>query len=86
MRAILSIATVVLLATTTFQAPFSHAQNNKPDSANYEAKKDSIVYITRHGKAYHRDTCRFLAKSKIPLPLSEAKKYYVPCKVCNPPK
>jgi hypothetical protein len=82
MRGILSIACILLLAL----APTVHAQSNKPDSASYETKRDSVVYITRHGKAYHRANCRFLTKSRIPLPLSEAKKYYSPYKVCKPPE
>ncbi|HET6402805.1 MAG TPA: hypothetical protein VFH95_15580 [Candidatus Kapabacteria bacterium] len=30
--------------------------------------------------------CRFLTKSAIPIPLTDAKKYYQPCKVCKPPE
>jgi hypothetical protein len=58
------------------------AQN--PDTT--KSKKDPIVYITRKGSKYHRDSCRFLSKSKIAIPLSEAKKYYTPCKICKPPE
>jgi hypothetical protein len=43
-----------------------------------------IVYITRKGNKYHRDTCRYLSKSKIAISIEEAKKYYKPCKVCKP--
>lgn len=47
---------------------------------------DVTVYITKSGKKYHLDGCKFLAKSKIPISLSEAKaKGYTPCSVCNPP-
>jgi competence protein ComEC len=46
---------------------------------------DPIVYITATGKAYHKEGCKYLSKSKIPIKLSEAKaKGYTPCKVCNP--
>ncbi len=34
---------------------------------------DQIVYITKTGKDYHTDGCRYLSKSKIPLTLREAK-------------
>ena len=47
---------------------------------------DPIVYITRTGHKYHRDGCRHLSKSKIPIKRSEAKKRgYTPCSVCIPP-
>ena len=44
------------------------------------------VYVTRTGKCYHRSTCRYLSKSKIPMPLAEAKRRYRACSVCNPPR
>lgn len=44
------------------------------------------VYSTRTGKKYHREGCRWLSKSKIPLSLTEAKKRYSPCFVCEPPE
>jgi len=42
------------------------------------------VYITRTGAKYHRDGCRYLSKSKIPISLTDAKRGYSPCSVCNP--
>lgn len=48
---------------------------------------DITVYITRTGEKYHRDGCRYLSKSKIPISLAEAKaRGYEPCSVCNPPR
>lgn len=48
---------------------------------------DIIVYITKTGEKYHRDGCRSLSKSKIPISLAEAKaRGYEPCSVCNPPR
>ena len=47
---------------------------------------DIIVYITETGTKYHRNGCRYLSQSKIPITLGEAKrKGYTPCSVCNPP-
>jgi hypothetical protein len=43
------------------------------------------VYVTRTGAKYHRDGCRYLARSRIPMELSEAASRYDPCTVCNPP-
>jgi hypothetical protein len=54
-----------------------------PDSTRHERKTET-VYITRRGTKYHLAECRFLSKSKIAVPLAEAKKYYQPCKVCKP--
>ena len=45
----------------------------------------TYVYVTRTGVKYHRETCRYLRKSKIPMIRSEALKTYQPCKVCTPP-
>jgi hypothetical protein len=44
------------------------------------------VYITRTGEKYHRDGCRYLSRSKIPVSLKEAvSRGYGPCSVCKPP-
>jgi micrococcal nuclease len=51
-----------------------------------KAPKDITVYVTRTGRKYHREDCRYLAKSKIPISLKEAKERYEPCSVCLPPK
>lgn len=44
-----------------------------------------VVYVTRTGDRYHRAGCRYLARSQIPMPLTEAAKRYTPCSVCRPP-
>jgi len=44
------------------------------------------VYITETGECYHRDGCRYLSHSKIPISLHDAKaRGYRPCSVCRPP-
>lgn len=51
-----------------------------------EKPSGAVVYVTKTGKKYHGQDCRFLAKSKIPLSLNEAKKRgFSPCRVCKPP-
>jgi hypothetical protein len=45
----------------------------------------TTVYATRTGEKYHRETCRYLSKSKIPMELKEAAARYGPCGVCRPP-
>jgi len=44
----------------------------------------STVYITRTGKKYHRGSCSYLRYSKIPISLTDAKRGYSPCSVCDP--
>ncbi len=46
---------------------------------------DETVYVTKTGTKYHRAGCRHLAKSAIPMALSEAASRYSPCSACNPP-
>jgi len=59
----------------------------QPAAAQQQDPKTQTVYITRTGKKYHRDGCRYLASSKIPISLKDAKaKGYTPCKVCHPPE
>jgi competence protein ComEC len=49
-------------------------------------KKPAVVYITRTGKRYHLEDCRYLL-SKIKTDVEEATEAgYTPCKVCKPPK
>ena len=45
------------------------------------------VYITRTGKKYHRDGCRYLSRSQYAISLKDAKaEGYTPCSVCDPPE
>jgi micrococcal nuclease len=48
--------------------------------------EDPLVYITETGEKYHREGCRYLERSRIPIPLSTAVSMgYDPCGHCNPP-
>ena len=58
-----------------------------PVAAQTPSAGQKDTYITRNGKRYHRDGCRYLASSKIPIGLKAAKaRGYTPCKVCHPPE
>ncbi len=46
---------------------------------------DPIVDVTKSGTKYHTAGCRYLSKSSISMPLSEASRRYSPCSVCHPP-
>ncbi|NQT80165.1 MAG: thermonuclease family protein [Candidatus Aminicenantes bacterium] len=58
-----------------------------PELKAADKSEDTIVYITRTGKKYHREGCSSLKKSKIPITLKEAnERGYTPCALCDPPK
>ena len=60
-------------------------ENNSSPSPSVE-KQEATVYITRTGHKYHSAGCRYLARSQIPISLSDAKsRGYTPCSVCCPP-
>jgi len=45
------------------------------------------VYITKTGKKYHRSSCSYLRRSKIPISLKDAcARGFTPCSRCNPPR
>lgn len=46
----------------------------------------TMVYVTKSGKKYHRKDCQYLRKSSRAISLKEAvKKGYEPCSRCKPP-
>ena len=64
-----------------------NTENNETEPEISETAENEItVYITESGTRYHKDGCRYLKKSKIPIELSEAAISYQPCQVCKPPK
>lgn len=74
----------------TFDKQASPVKENAPpvDEENNQssAPTQETVYITKTGEKYHKEGCRYLSKSKIPIDLSEAiASGYGPCSVCNPP-
>jgi hypothetical protein len=73
-----------LKVTGTINSSLLKALNIKETKTAHVEKKDTIVYVTETGTKYHRAGCRYLWHSKIPMKLSEAKKHYSPCSVCNP--
>ena len=76
---LLSILAVLLFGTFVF-APLQAGQ-----TARIADTKNETVYITRTGKKFHRDGCRSLNQSRIPIKRSDAlSKGYQACKVCRP--
>lgn len=83
--------------TITINKKASPIKNNAPPTTLSKPKvttptptvsddQSETVYVTETGKKYHREGCRYLKKSKIPISLEEAKMYYEPCSACNPPE
>ncbi|MGB8225588.1 MAG: thermonuclease family protein [Sedimentisphaerales bacterium] len=58
----------------------------RSDNPQEPGNDDVIVYVTKSGTKYHRQGCRFLSKSSIPMKLKEAKGKYSPCSICKPPQ
>jgi hypothetical protein len=54
-------------------------------TAEESANPEQLVYVTRTGTKYHREGCRFLARSQIPIALKNVGSR-TPCSVCNPPR
>lgn len=76
----------------TFDKQASPVKENAPPTIEENNQltaqvQENTVYITQTGEKYHRDGCRYLSKSKIPVDLSSAiASGYTPCSVCNPPE
>ena len=66
----------------------AQAQTRKPaaDTVTVAAKRtDSVVYVTKEGKRYHRPDCQYLNQSKRQITVPEAKlARLAPCKRCYP--
>jgi len=81
------IARLIIFCCLLVSAPVAVVPFQQPASQQQPDKKTETVYVTRTGKKYHRDGCRYLASSKIPMSLKDAQaKGYTPCKVCHPPQ
>jgi len=83
MRRLLAALTLCLALLWPVVLPVAGQQG----TAAQQDEQTQTVYVTRTGKRYHRDGCRYLASSKIPINLKDAKaKGYTACKVCHPPE
>ncbi len=83
MRRLLAFLVFVLSLLSPVALPIAAQQKQAVQRSN----QTQTVYITRSGKRYHRDGCRYLSMSKIPISLKDAKANgYTPCKVCHPPE
>lgn len=59
--------------------------SNVPDtSPKREAIRPETVYITQHGKKYHRERCAHLTDSSRPTSRDQVHGTHEPCKTCRP--
>ena len=63
----------LLLAVLMLGAVFAIHSFQPPTPQQQTQTKEQTVYTTKTGKKYHRATCRYLSKSKIPISLKDAK-------------
>jgi hypothetical protein len=76
----------LVLGIPAFFGHVSELAVARPQPGRVAQFKAQTVYVTRTGKKYHREGCRYLVRGKVPMTLKEAKaKGYAPCKVCHPP-
>lgn len=86
MRKLLPLALALLILFSGCADTTTPPSTSQPSPAATQAKTQT-VYITNSGAKYHSDGCRYLAKSKKPISLSEAlNKGYEPCSKCSPPE
>jgi hypothetical protein len=79
------IARLLVILCLLVSAPVAVIPFAWPALQNQSDSKAQTVYVTRTGKRYHRDGCRYLASSRIAMSLKDAEaKGYTPCKVCHP--
>jgi len=87
MRHMRRIARLLVFLCLLISAPVGVVPFQQPTPPTQTDKKTETVYVTRTGMKYHRENCRYLASSKIPMSLKDAQaKGYTPCKVCHPPE
>jgi hypothetical protein len=83
MRRLLAALTLCL----SLLCPVALPVGQRPATQAKQDPKAQTVYVTRTGKKYHRDGCRYLVASKIEISLKDAKaKGLTACKVCHPPE
>lgn len=74
---------VVLVALLPFISVLPTEAKSKTQASDVQTQ---TVYITRTGAKYHREGCRYLRRSMIPIDLSDARRSYGACSVCRPPR
>lgn len=76
----------ILILIAAISILYSPAQAHiKPAKTPFTAVRQSVVYITKTGKKYHRGDCSYLRQSKIQTTKKEAiANGYTACSRCKP--
>jgi len=75
---------IFLLFLSFLAGPVFPVSTHTVDVVAVEAVQQ-VVYVTKTGKKYHKNNCRYLRQSKIKTTLSKAQESgYSACKVCKP--
>jgi hypothetical protein len=82
MRTFIRLALVVGILCGAVASP---ARLHSAQATSQQDAQHITVYVTRTGTKYHRDGCRYLSRSRIPMSLKDAAARFEPCKVCRPP-
>ncbi len=78
-------ASTALTVRRTPDLPVTNAQRQSAVTARHpQAAMADTVYVTKTGSKYHRAGCRYLTRSSISIPKTEAVQKYRPCTVCKP--
>lgn len=84
---ILSVILLVSCASEIVQngGVVEHSAPMPTEDIDEAYSDEDIVYITKSGTKFHREDCKHLSKSKIPISLEQALQQGLePCKVCKP--
>jgi competence protein ComEC len=77
----------LILAFLMLGAVFAVPPIQQPTPQQQSQTKEQTVYATKTGKKYHRATCQYLSRSKIPISLKDAKAQGLTAgSVCKPPQ
>ena len=68
---------------STAAAPDVKSEGKSESAPDADVDADETVYVTKSGKKYHRESCRW---GNIAMLLSEARERYSLCAKCNPPE
>lgn len=83
--------TLILVLLVVVLLPFSLSCMVRTDNPHRAPAQETlsdpngpIVYIGVAGNTYHRQGCSVMKLEEHPITLKDAKRFYKPCKKCNP--
>lgn len=67
-----------------FEIQENAEERKKKGIEEKDKSKEIVVFKSKTGACYHRESCHFLRKSRISVPLSAAKRHLNACRKCIP--